>query len=362
MRYNWQHSNWPNFEYSLDTLQNTLYAYAKLSGSIIGTAKELDTVFTEDALIDLMVEEAVKTSTIEGELFNPEDIRSSIRNQLSLNVPSLHVSDKKTVALAELMIHLRNTYHLPLSQDMLFQWHKLLFPVPTSLEVGKWREGEDPMQIVSGPIGHEKVYFEAPPSSLVPEYMERFIEWFNSSLNLPGPIRAGIAHLYFESIHPFSDGNGRIGRAIAEKALSQDLGFPCVLSLSKAIFASKKHYYAELNLASQDSLDISKWLHYFVNTVYQAQCDAEKGVAFVVEKSKFWKKFTGLLNLRQEKVILRMFKEGVDGFEGGMSARKYMVIANCSKATATRDLGELLQLGCFSASGGGRSVRYDIVL
>jgi hypothetical protein len=367
MHYNWQHPKWPKFEYDLASMQDILYKYAKIAGLTTGALNGVNDYFSQDTIIDLMAEEAISTSVIEGQIFTHEDIRSSIRNQLSLNSPKKPVSDPKSEGIAELMISLRKSYHLPLSESMLLQWHTLLFKnyFDDSLNIGNWRKSLEPMQIVSGAIGNEKVFFEAPPTEKVAKEMAIFIDWFNNSSNqsMPGPVRAGIAHLYFESIHPFADGNGRIGRMISEKALSQDLGYPCVLSLSKTIYKTRKEYYNQLTKASGYTVDITYWLNYFIQTVYEAQLNAKHQVQFVISKSLFWQKFSGKLQLRQEKVLKRMFREGVDGFIGGITAKKYMVITGCSKATATRDLAELLELGGLTKlNSAGRSTAYELNL
>jgi Fic family protein len=361
--WNWQHSKWPNFEYDLSKMQEILYEYAKISAMTTGALNVINSNFSQDTIIDLMVEEASCTSIIEGQIFTDEDIRSSIRNNLALNLPKKSISDPKSEGIGELMIFLRSTYNLPLSEKMLFEWHSLLFKnyFDDNLNIGNWRKSSEAMQIVSGPIGDERIFFEAPPSSQVAKEMAIFIDWFNSYANqlIPGPIRAGIAHLYFESIHPFEDGNGRIGRMIAEKALSQDLGYPCVFSLSKAIYKTRKEYYNQLKKASGYTVNITEWLNYFVKTVYEAQLDGKKQVQFVISKALFWHKFSDLIQLRQEKVLKRMFQEGIDGFMGEITAKKYMAIANCSKATATRELSELLELGCLlKSTSSGRSTAY----
>jgi Fic family protein len=367
MNYNWQHSKWPNFEYDLASIQNTLYEYAKIAGLTSGSLSSINDEFSQDTIIDLMSQEAICTSIIEGQTFAHEDIRSSIRNQLSLNLPKKAITDPKSEGIAELMISLRKSYHLVLSENMLFEWHGLLFKNYSNenLNIGNWRKFTEPMQIVSGAIGNEKVFFEAPPTSQVAEEMRIFIEWFNDSSNqsIPGPVRAGIAHLYFESIHPFADGNGRIGRMISEKALSQDLGYPCVLSLSNIIYKTRKEYYRQLTKASGYTLNITEWLNYFIKTVYQAQLDAKQQVQFMISKSLFWRKFADQIQPRQEKVLRRMFQEGGDGFIGGITAKKYMGITKCSKATATRDLSDLLELGCLlKLNSAGRSTAYELNL
>jgi Fic family protein len=247
----------------------------------------------------------------------------------------------------------------------LFAWHTMLLGEQNKIQTGAWRTHTDAMQIISGPVGKQKVHFEAPPSSEVAKEMQNFINWFNETA--PGkikeikkaPIRAAIAHLYFESIHLFEDGNGRIGRAIAEKALSQTIGRPILLSLSQAIEADRKSYYHALEHA-QKSNDITEWINYFVLTTLAAQNEAKRQIEFTLQKAKFFDQFKERLNERQEKVIKRMMEAEPKGFEGGMTANKYISITRSSKATATRDLQILADLGVLVAKGGGRSTSYNL--
>ena len=286
---------------------------------------------------------------------------SSIRRNLGLN-PELPISkDKRVEGVTELMLAIRNQFIAPLSEKMLSNWHTMLMKGSKGIQIGQWRSHEEPMQIVSGAIGREIVHFEAPPSNTVSSEMNKFIAWFNVSQNsIKKPIiRSAIAHLYFESIHPFEDGNGRIGRAIAEKALSQSIGRPVLFSLSKSIEGNKNDYYEALK-AAQRSNEITDWINYFVKTVLDAQIDAEQEIEFTLKKTKFFDQHKDELNDRQQKVVRRMLEEGHQGFEGGMNARKYVSIASTSKATATRDLQDLVQKGIFKPIGGGRSTRYDI--
>jgi Fic family protein len=235
------------------------------------------------------------------------------------------------------------------------------------IKAGQWRTHIEPMQVISGAIGKETVHFEAPPSATVPTEMSTFIQWFNHTG--PGgtqeikkaPVRAAIAHLYFESIHPFEDGNGRIGRAVAEKALSQTIGRPVLLSLSRTIEANKRLYYESLKKA-QRSTEISTWIRYFVETILDAQSEAETQIDFTLRKARFFDRYRTLLNDRQSTVLTRMMAEGPQGFEGGMNARKYISITGTSKATATRDLQQLLDIGALILAGnaGGRSTRYEV--
>lgn len=367
--YNWQQKDWPLFSYSLENVEDELFALTEKIGKITGALNALPEDSQMAMIIDMMVSEALKTSEIEGEYLSRKDVISSIKNNLGLNQQWEKVRDKKSEGIAELMIDVRNTYAEKLTKEKLFSWHRMLLRDAEDVKVGGWREHEEPMQVVSGAMGKEKVHFEAPPSAQVPMEMERFITWFNETA--PGgaheirkpPVRSAIAHLYFESIHPFEDGNGRIGRAVAEKALSQGFGRPVLMSLSKTIEENKSDYYNALEKA-QRSNEVTDWVEYFVKTVLAAQVDAEVQIDFTLKKVKFFDRFKGKLNERQLKVINRMLEEGPAGFEGGMNASKYVSLAKVSKATATRDLQELLQIGAFSllGSGGGRSTRYRVNL
>ena len=368
MTYNWQQTDWTDFRYDLTGLQEILITLAEKFGHVSGLVKGLSENLQTETLINLMLAEAIKTSEIEGELLSRQDVMSSIRNQLGLNKPTEHIRDKRASGIAELMLDVRNTYAAPLTKEKLFQWHTMLFgQTPTQLTIGDWRSHMEPMQVISGPVGRNTIHFEAPPSSRVPHEMETFITWFNANapegegrIKVP-VIRSAIAHLYFESIHPFEDGNGRIGRAIAEKALSQSLGYPVLLSLSNTIEKNKKQYYSALETA-QKSNKITPWLEYFVNLTLDAQTDSEVQIEFILKKSKFFDRFSSALNERQTKVINRMLDEGPKGFEGGMTAKKYVAITGASKATATRDLQDLIEKGALKQIGGGRSTRYEVNL
>ncbi|MEM7486992.1 MAG: Fic family protein [Bacteroidota bacterium] len=361
MRYNWQQKDWPNFQYQTRDIEDKLFDFAQRTGRISGVLEGLSETEQTEAMINLMVSEAIKTSEIEGEYLSRNDVMSSIRRNLGLNPKLPLTKDKRAEGVAELMLSVRNDFSKQLTSQMLFDWHTTLMKGNTQVQIGQWRTHSAPMQIVSGAIGREKVYFEAPPSSKVPSEMDGFIQWFNTSQSkVKKPIvRAAVAHLYFETIHPFEDGNGRIGRAIAEKALSQSIGRPVLFSLSKSIESNKNTYYDALK-AGQRSNEITNWINYFVKTVLDAQIDAEQEIEFTLKKTKFFDQHKSALNERQQKVVRRMLEEGHQGFEGGMSARKYVSIASTSKATATRDLQDLVVKGIFKPIGGGRSTKYEI--
>ena len=363
MIYNWQQSDWLDFKYDLSGVEEALFDFAEQTGHVSGILKAMPEDIRMEAVIDIMVVEAIKTSEIEGEYLSRQDVVSSIRNNLGLNQTPEATKDKMAQGAGELMADARKTYADALTEEKLFAWHKMLLKEQKRINIGMWRSHEDPMQDISGALGKEKVHFEAPPSSRVPEEMTRFIQWFNDTA--PGganeikkaPVRSAISHLYFETIHPFEDGNGRIGRAIAEKALSQTLGRPVLLSLSRTIEADKKSYYSALEQA-QKSNDITPWVEYFVSVILKSQEQAISLVNFILKKSKFFDRFKNVLNERQIKVIRRMLDAGPEGFERGMNARKYTSITKASKATATRDLQQLLELEVLIQEGGGRSTRY----
>jgi len=372
MTHNWQHPDWPNFTYAGASIASALYSYAQEAGRIAGNVSELEPSLQSEAHIDLMVAEAIKSSAIEGERLDREDVRSSIKNHIGLSVPPTRVANPKAEGIAALMVSVRQSFQNPMDEATLFDWHSMVLPqgrdtLGRTFNVGAYRA--DAMEIVSGPIGYEQVHFTAPPAEQVPAEMRHFLDWYNrtspyvvdSSAHLPGPVRAAVAHLWLSSIHPFDDGNGRLCRALSEHALAQDLNRPPLLSLSSAIEADRKGYYRELHQASQCTLDISSWVEWFTIKVDQAQAQAVNQVEFVLGKSRFWNRFEGALNERQEKVVRKMFDAGVEGFKGGMSAKKYASITKCSKATATRDLTNLLHRGCFSKLPGvGRSTRYEL--
>jgi len=266
------------------------------------------------------------------------------------------------------MVDVRNTYAESLSNETLFRWHTMLMlGDQRNIEVGTWRTHQEPMRVISGPIGRTKIHFEAPPSNRITSEMEAYNNWFNRTApgnadEIKNPVvRSALAHLYFESIHPFEDGNGRIGRAISEKALSQGLGRPTLLSLSETIEANKKDYYQALK-TGQQSNEITSWIIYLSDVTLQAQKRAEENIDFILRKTKFFNHFSDQLNDRHLKAIRRMFDAGLEGFTGGMTQKKYVAITKASTATATRDLKHLSDIGALKQIGGGRSTRYELCL
>jgi Fic family protein len=364
MLYNWQLPDWPEFRYDLRNLESVLLKIAEYSGRLDGILEGLPEELETETLLELMITEAVKTSAIEGELLNPKDVMSSIRNHLGLNRELETVDSRLADGAGELMVSVRRDFQLPLTTETLFSWHRMLLGGSTRLQVGCWRSSGDPMQVVSGRIDRSTVHFEAPPADRVADEMSRFIQWFNdtaqgSELAIPqAPVRAALAHLYFESIHPFEDGNGRVGRAIAEKALSQGQKRPVLVTLSKAIEKRRNDYYAALESAQRGN-EVTSWVDWFVRTTETAHQDAENQIRFVLQKFHYFQRYETACNERQLKVVRRMFDAGAEGFVGGMNARKYSAITGVSKATATRDLQQLAQLGAIVPIGNGRNTRYE---
>lgn len=263
------------------------------------------------------------------------------------------------------MADLYRRYADPLSDQQLFDWHRMLMNGRRDLtDIGAYRTHSDAMQIVSGGLHAPKVHFEAPPSERVPAEMAQFIAWFNASApNAPAPLpaitRAAIAHLWFETIHPFEDGNGRLGRAVAEKALAQSLAAPMLTAIATTINRHRKAYYTELQRASQSN-QIDSWLDWFSNIVLEAQTRTIESIRFLIEKTRLLDRLNGKTNPRQEKALMPMLAEGTDGFVGGLSAQNYRTITGAASATATRDLAELVELGALTRAGERRYARYHL--
>jgi len=365
--YNWQLADWGNFTFSLKDVEDKLYVFAEKAGHLKGLLQAMPQKSQEEALIEILVSEALKTSEIENEYLSREDVTSSIRHNLGLYEPGKEVRDMRAKGIGKLMIEVRRTYNDPFTLQTLKDWHRFLFLNQTHITVGDWRTHTAPMQVVSGRLDKPTVHFEAPSSSAIPQEMKRFIRWFNDTgpdgknIIKQAPIRAAISHIYFESIHPFEDGNGRIGRAIADKVLSQSIGYPLSLSLSATIESNKKAYYNALE-RGQKSNEITPWIIYFVDVIIDAQQSAEALVVFILKKVRFFDTYRDQLNDRQLKSINRMFQEGPQGFQGGMTAKKYVSITKTSKATATRDLQALEALGALIVLGRGRNTHYYLNL
>jgi Fic family protein len=366
MAWNWQKTDWPEFRWKAMRLALAEKEFLIAGGKLAGTIKHLGEEEREHITVDSMSSEALTTSEIEGELLDRASVQSSIRKQLGLAADKRNVRPAEQ-GIAEMTVNLFRGFAAPLSDKVLFGWHRMLVSGRRDLtDVGRYRTSGEPMQVVSGPSGRTKVHFEAPPASRVPREMRQFIGWFNRTAPggldpLPALTRAGAAHLYFECIHPFEDGNGRIGRALAEKALAQSLGQPTLTALAATILARRKSYYQALEAANKQ-IEITEWLAWFAGITIEAQRRTLAMIEFLIDKAKLFERLRGQINERQEKALVRMFKEGPDGFKGGLSAGKYATITGASPATATRDLVDLVEKGALVRVGELRHTRYQLGL
>lgn len=364
MKWNWQQEDWPNFKYDKGQLENLESCFLQETGILLGAFKHLNKEDKDALTINLMSNEALKTSEIEGEYLNRISVHSSIRQQFGLQT-SLQKVGPAEQGIAEMIVDVYRSFSESLTHIKLFSWHEMLTKGRSDLiDIGRYRTHEDPMQVVSGAIHAPKVHFEAPPSLRMTEEMEGFISWFNDTspagrTPLPPLTRASIAHLYFICIHPFEDGNGRIGRAISEKALAQSFGHPTLIALSYVIEKHRKAYYSALEKANQSN-EITGWLVNFANTILEAQQYTQHYVEFLIGKTKLYDRLRGSLNERQEKVLARLFREGPEGFEGGLSAENYIRIAKTSRATATRDLQDLVTKEVLVRTGERKYTRYTL--
>ena len=366
MRWNWQYPDWPNFTYDAAALAPLEERFRQSSGEVIGAVRHFTDDDRSQLRIELLSDEAVKTSEIEGEFLDRASVQSSLRRQFGLDADTRPVKPQER-GIAEMMADVYTNWAAPLADEELFRWHAMLMSGNRYIEtIGAYRRHADAMQIVSGAIDRPTIHFEAPPSRQVPDEMARFVAWFNrtgpgGAAPLPPLTRAAIGHLHFESIHPFEDGNGRLGRALAEKSLAQNIGQPSLISLAFTIERHRKAYYAELE-RHQRRLDIGEWIGWFSDIVLEAQQATLERIAFFIAKARFYDRFRGRFNERQEKVVARLFREGPAGFKGGLSAENYISITGTSRATATRDLQQLVEMGALTRTGERRHTRYALKL
>ena len=366
MKWNWQRSAWPEFTYRTDALKPLEDAFLSRSGTLLGVFKHLDEDEKIGLRVEVLSEEALRTSEIEGEHLDRQSIQSSIRRHFGLQADRSR-SRPAEHGIAEMMVNVYETWDRPLSHAMMCHWQSMLTAGRSDMEdIGRYRTQADPMRVVSGSVHEPRVHFVAPPSECVAEEMDGFLDWYNTSdpsrgRRLSALARAGIGHLRFVSIHPFEDGNGRVARALAVKALAQDLGHPTLIALAQAIHDKRKDYYDALEQNNR-GLEITDWLIYFGNTVLDAQARTLHQVEFIIAKGKFFARFEGRLNPRQQKALLRMFREGPAGFRGGLSAANYLAITDTSSATATRDLRDMVAKGALTRTGERKHTRYHLNL
>ncbi|MBC8285635.1 MAG: Fic family protein [Nitrospinae bacterium] len=366
MKWNWQQKDWPKFSYEPAELKKLEEHFLRQSGLLFGVTRHIVENEKQQLIIDLICDEALKTTEIEGEYLNRDSVQSSLRKNFGLTTKNQKIAPAEQ-GISEMMVDLYRNFAMPLTHTTLSNWHKMLTKGRRDLtDIGKYRTHKEPMQVVSGPIGKTKIHFEAPPSKNMKKEMDRFIKWFNQTAPngkepLPALTRASMVHHYFVCIHPFEDGNGRIGRALSEKALAQSLDQPTLIALSRTIEKGRKTYYKNLEQSNKDN-KITDWLAYFSKTILEAQEYSQTLVDFLIEKTKLFDRVRGQLNERQEKVVTRIFREGREGFKGGLSAENYISITGTSKATATRDLQDLVKKSVLTRQGELKSTRYYLKL
>ena len=366
MTWNWQLAGWPKFTWDRGRMAEVEEWFLLRTGVVIGTARHLAEEQRQELQVEVMSRESLTTSEIEGEILNRASVQSSVQRHLGLEVDRVRATAAEQ-GIAEMMVDLHRSAGVPLEEATLCRWHELVTAGRRDLaDVGRYRRSAEPMQVVSGAIGRPRVHFEAPPASRVPEEMRRFVRWFNETGTrgrdpLPAVTRAGVAHIYFESIHPFEDGNGRVGRAVSEKALAQSFDLPILVSLATTILAHQRGYYEALERANK-KLDLSEWLDWFGEIALEAQEGTLKQVEFLIAKTRLLDRLRGQLNERQQKALLRLLREGPKGFEGGLSAGKYATITGAAPATATRDLADLVAKGALVRTGENKYARYGVNL
>jgi len=363
----WQHKDWPNFYWDEKAVSTQLASARLTQGKLLGIIQTINqqTVGQMDAII--LTEQAIDTSAIEGEILDRDSVRSSIANRLGVKQAGVSSApDRYVEGLLDMLLDATENYQKPLTLERLFAWHAALFPTGYSgiqkIAVASLRKS-GPMQIISGRPGKAKVHYEAPPQKSLKKEMKAFLDRLNSKSNMDGLLRAGMAHLWFELVHPFDDGNGRIGRAIIDLALAQDEQQATrYYSLSSAIMQDRKNYYANFEKICRGDMDITTWLVWFLTCIESAIYNAISIVDGINLKSRFWEKHaTTILNDRQTKILNRLLDAGKDKFIGGMTTRKYCQLTKISRATAYRELSDLVQKKCLKPiTEKGRSAAYEI--
>ena len=359
--YIWQHPTWPKFTWNAADLLSLLSEVRNHEGRIQGMMNGLGFDVQNRTSLDVMTEDVLRSCEIEGIMLNSDKVRSSIAKHLGIETMGLPYPDHYTEGVVQVMLDAVRNNGKPLSHERLFNWHSAIFPTGRSgiypITVGAYRTGNEPMLIVSGAMGKEKIHYEAPPSDAVPAMMDEFIDWFNTETDIDPVLKAAVAHLWFVAIHPFDDGNGRLTRTITDMLLAKAEGFPLrFYSISAEILREKKSYYEILEKTTTGSTDITAWLEWFLQTMKQAILHAEKTIKRVVQKTSFWQRHREVsMNKRQVKMINLLW----DGFDGKLTSSKWAKITKSSQATALRDITDLIAKGILiTATDGGRSTNY----
>jgi Fic family protein len=362
--YIWQSADWPHWTYDLSVVAQRLEDIGRAQGLILGRLADVGLHLRNQASLSILTEDVTKTSEIEGEHLNVASVRSSIARRLGVDIGAFAPADRHVDGIVDMVLDATGNANAPLTADRLFGWHAALFPTGyagmTAITVGGWRnDASGPMQVVSGPIGRQRVHFEAPPASRLTSEMNRFLAWSNDAASEPALIKAGIAHLWFITLHPFDDGNGRIARAVGDYFLARaDRSSQRFYSLSAQIQRERKAYYDILERTQKRSLDITEWLNWFFEMLLRALAESQNTLDAVLAKTRFWYHCDAkILNERQIKMLNLL----LDGFEGKLTSTKWGQITKSSPDTALRDISDLTARGILRRSdSGGRSTSYEI--
>ena len=359
--YIWQNSDWPNFKWNDPQVSPLLNSVQERQARLLGMLSALGFDLQKQTALESMTEDVVRSSEIEGELLNRDSVRSSIARHLGVSLPSAGSSDHYTEGVVQVAVDAVKNCNMPLDKERLCNWHAALFPTGRSgmyrITVADWRQGEEAMLVVSGAMGKELVHYEAPPSSVVPREMDRFMQWFNGDQPANQLLKAAVAHLWFVAVHPFDDGNGRLTRTLTDMLIARGTGMQCY-SVSAEILKSRKDYYAILERTTCGDLDITEWLLWFLQRIEAAIITSEQSLRGVLRKTEFWNSHADTeFNERQRKIINRLY----DGFEGPLTSSKWAKICHCSPDTALRDITSLIEKGVLTkAPSGGRNTHYTL--
>lgn len=362
--YIWQADNWPHWRYDLAALSERLESVSRRQGLLLGRLLDAGLALREQASLATLTEDVVKTCEIEGDVLSPASVRSSLARRLGVDDGALAPVDRHVEGVVEMVLDATRNSSTPLTAERLWAWHAALFPTGWSgmsqIAVGRWRDDADgPMQVVSGPVTRRKVHFEAPPAHRLDREMAAFLHWANSDSGEPALIKAGLAHLWLVTVHPFDDGNGRIARAVGDLFLARTDGSPLrFYSLSAQIQRQRNDYYQVLERTQKSDLDVTGWLAWFLDALGRALDSAHTTVDAVLLRARFWQRWSSTpLNARQIKLLNRL----LDGFEGKLTSAKWAAIAKCSPDTALRDITQLIELGVLrKCEGAGRSTGYEL--
>ena len=363
-KYIYQHEEWPDFIWDIETLSNLLADVRNTQGKLTGKMEALGFNLQNEAFLETLTADVLKSNEIEGIVLDKQAVRSSIAHRLGIDAGGLPPSDRNIEGIVDVMFDATGNFEEPLTKERLFGWHYAMFPMGRSgmyeITVGSWRnDSTGPMQVVSGAMDKEKIHYEAPPAELIDNEITVFLNWFNKKPDIDPVLKAGIAHLWFVTLHPFEDGNGRITRAITDMLLARSDGLPRrFYSMSSQIQKQRKSYYEILERTQKGKLDITEWINWFLNTLRKAIMNSEDTLSLITRKHRFWNTYgTRIKNERQKRLLNKL----LEGFTGNLTTSRWAKIAKCSQDTALRDIQDLIDKGILvQSSSGGRSTKYKL--